>query len=285
MKKGLISGIILLGAVVGAGFGITCIEIIPTGTVGVQYSMSGGVKDDILTQGWNFVSPTIKVSKFRVASDTLYMSADEREGSKENDSFDVVTKDGKMNVDFEMSYSFDSDKVVDVCEKYGLMDGQDIISTKIRGKIKTLANEVTSQYSTLDAHMTKKGELNRALTTHLQDQLALYGVNVESCTFSQTRVDASIEAAITERSKAAQEVEAEKQKQEKAKLEAETKRIQAQGEADKKLIEAQAQADANKMIEQSITQELIDMKEAEARMHHGWITVQGGTPIVDATEE
>ena len=283
MKTKLIAGLIVAGALIAGVASLTCIEIIPTGSVGVQYSMSGGVKDDVLTQGWHFVSPTIKISDFRIATDTLYMSADKREGSEENDSFDVVTKDGKMNVDFEMSYSFDSDKVIEVCEKYGLMDGQDILSTKIRGKVKTLANEVTSQYSTLDAHMTKKGELNRALTTHLQNELSAYGVNVESCTFSQTRVDASIEAAITERSKAAQEVEAEKQKQEKAKLEAETKRIQAQGEADKKLIEAKAEADANKMLEQSITPELIQMKEAEARLEHGWITVTGGTPIVDTT--
>ncbi len=280
MKTKVISGIIVAAAVVAGIVGLNCIEVISTGSVGVQYSMSGGVKDDVLTQGWHFVSPTIRISDFRIATDTLYMSADKREGSQENDSFDVVTKDGKMNVDFEMSYSFDSDRVVEICEKYGLMDGKDIISTKIRGKVKTLANEVTSQYSTLDAHMTKKGELNRDLTAHLQKELLAYGVNVESCTFSQTRVDASIEAAITERSKAAQEVEAEKQKQEKAKLEAETKRIQAQGEADKKLIEAKAQADANRLLEQSITPELIQMKEAEARTIHGWVTTQGASNVV-----
>ena len=58
---------------------------------------------------------------------------------------------------------------------------------------------------------------------------------------------------------------------------------ETQGEADKKLIEAKAEADANKMLEQSITPELIQMKEAEARLEHGWITVTGGTPIVDTT--
>ena len=39
--------------------------------------------------------------------------------------------------------------------------------------------------------------------------------------------------------------------------------IKAQGEADKKLIQAQAEADANKLLEQSITPELIELKRLE----------------------
>ena len=48
-----------------------------------------------------------------------------------------------------------------------------------------------------------------------------------------------------------------------------------------KLIEAQAEADANRVIAESITPELIEMKEAEARDKHGWVTVMGGTPVVN----
>ena len=47
-----------------------------------------------------------------------------------------------------------------------------------------------------------------------------------------------------------------------------------------KLIEANAEAEANRVIAASITDELIKMKEAEARMEHGWITVQGAGTVV-----
>jgi len=78
-----------------------------------------------------------------------------------------------------------------------------------------------------------------------------------------------------------QQAEAE---QETVKVEAETKLIKAQNEAEIAITKANAEAEANRVLAQSITQELIDMKEAEARLEHGWITVQGGQAIVDARE-
>lgn len=65
-----------------------------------------------------------------------------------------------------------------------------------------------------------------------------------------------------------------KQDAEKAELDKQT--AIAQGEANK----AQAEADANHMINGSITENLIRMKEAEARLEHGWVTVQGADAVI-----
>lgn len=236
-------GLILIGAVAGA---IICTEKIPAGYVGVQYSMSGGVQDEILTQGWHIVSPTKKVTTYSVATEQLYLSANEKEGGKDNTSFDVVTSDGRMNVDFEMSYSFDPDLVPELYTRYRGMSGEDIIDNIIIGKVKTLVNEVTSQYTVLQAHMEKKAEVNKAITEHLRESLSEFGVVVESANLTQTRVDSEIEAAITKRSAAAQELETEKQKKEKAQLEQETKRI-----------EAETIAIENEKINQTLTKEML----------------------------
>lgn len=82
-----------------------------------------------------------------------------------------------------------------------------------------------------------------------------------------------------------------KQDAEKAELDKQT--AIAQGEANKAKAEAEAavtitnaeaEAKANKIISDSITDNLIRMTEAEARKKHGWITVQGAdTVITDAT--
>ena len=283
MKRGKIGAILAgLVIVVGAVSVAICTEKVPAGYVGVQYSMSGGISDEVLSQGWHIVSPTKKVSLYSVATEQLFMSADEKEGSKDDDSFDVVCKDGVLNVDFEMSYSFDAEKVPNIFSRYRGMSGDDIINNVIRGKIKTYTNEVTSQFTVLEAHMEKKGELNRMLTEHLRNMLA-DSVEVESATLSRTTASAEVEASITKRTTTAQELEAEKQKQEKVALEAETKRIQAQGEADALLIKAQAEAEANKLLEESISDNLIRMKEAEARMEWGWVEVQGATSVITDT--
>ena len=47
-----------------------------------------------------------------------------------------------------------------------------------------------------------------------------------------------------------------------------------------KLIEAEAEAEANRIIAASITPELIQMKEAEARLEHGWVEVTGASTVV-----
>lgn len=256
----IISGVAI---VAGLGLGITGIEKIAPGYVGVVYSVNGGVQDDILTQGWKWVGPGKKVIKYSVATEQMYLSADEKAGSKDDDSFDVICKDGKLNVDFEMSYSFNAEDTPGIVTRYRGLEGEDIINTIVRGKIKTFVNEVTSQYTVLEAHMEKKAELNRAITEHLRESLKPYGVNVESANLTRTSADKSVEEAITRRSAAAQELEAETLKQQQAQKEAETKKIKAQGEADAALIKAQGEAEANRVLSESLTSELIQMMEIE----------------------
>lgn len=272
-----ISGLLLVGALVG---GFICTEKIPTGYVGVQFSMNGGVSDEVLTEGWHLVSPAKKVTLYSIATESFVMTKDERSGSKDDESFTVTCKDGEINVDFEMQYTYDSDDVVKVFKKYRGIDGDTVVSSNLRTKIKTVVNEVLSEYTVLEAHLESKAEVNKALSEALREKLGEMGIYVESATLSATRVSSDIQEAIANRTKVAQELEAEKQKQEKAKLEAETKRIQAQAEADAKVIKAQAEADANKLLEQSITDGLIKMKEAEARLKHGWVEITGADSVV-----
>lgn len=45
---------------------------------------------------------------------------------------------------------------------------------------------------------------------------------------------------------------------------------------------AKGQAESNRLVSENLTPELIQMKEAEARLKHGWVTVQGADAV--ATE-
>lgn len=74
-----------------------------------------------------------------------------------------------------------------------------------------------------------------------------------------------------------QQAEAE---QETIKVQAQTKLIEAEAEAQAKQIEAEAEAKANQTIANSITDSLLAKMEMEARLKHGWITVQGAPTVV-----
>ena len=240
---GALAGIVIVGGIVG---GMFCTERIPAGYVGVQYSVNGGVKDEVLTQGWHLVSPTKKITLYSVATETFVMSADKREGSKDDESFDLTCSDGTVNVDFEMQYTFNTDKVTSVFNKYRGVDGETVISTNLRSKIKTIANEVLSRYTVLEAHLEKKSDVIKALTEALREELVNLGIFVESATLPATRVSESIQQSINARTQKAQELEAEKLNQEKALLEQETARINAETERIK-----------NEEISKSLTKEML----------------------------
>lgn len=255
------AGVIVVSVAIGAS---TCIEKVPAGYVAGQFSMNGGVKDEVLSPGWHLVSPTIKTSRYSTATEQLYMSKDKREGSKEDDSFDITCKDGKLNADFEMSYSFNAEDIPKVMKRYRGMSGEDIINTVVRGKLKTYINEETSKFTVMDAHLEKKGELNKAIFERLKKELKQYGVTVESANLSQTRPDEKLAQAIAERSEANQRLEKIKLDAQIIEQEAENKRIQAQGEADAALIKAKGEADANRELERSLTPELIELEKIKA---------------------
>lgn len=255
------AGVIVVSVAIGAS---TCIEKVPAGYVAGQFSMNGGVKNEVLSPGWHLVSPTIKASKYSTATEQLYMSKDKREGSKDDDSFDITCKDGKLNADFEMSYSFNAEDIPKVMKRYRGMSGEDIINTVVRGKLKTYINEETSKFTVMDAHLEKKGELNKAIFERLKKELKEYGVIVESANLSQTRPDEKLAKAIAERSEANQKLEKIKLDAQIIEQEAENKRIQAQGEADAALIKAKGEADANRELERSLTPELIELEKIKA---------------------
>ena len=273
-SKGL--GIILAVLIITAVFVVLCVEKIPRGCVGSVYSISGGTSNEVLSEGWHIVAPNKKVTEYSVATEQLLLTKSDEE------SFNATCKDGVLNVDLEMSYHFAAEDIPTIAKKYRGLSGEDIINTRIKSKVKTYVNEVTAEYSVLEAYMDKKSELNTELTAHLKEKLAVYGVIVESATLPRTEPDKAIKKAITERSKKAQEVEAAKQEQEKQKILAQTKKIEAQGEAEAAVAKAKGQAEANKLEAASITSKLIKKWEMEARKEHGWITIQGGSPIVDA---
>ena len=265
-NKNTIIGAIVTGAIVVGGsiFTMLCVEKVPAGYVAGQYSVNGGVKNEVLTSGWHIVSPAIRISKYSVATEQLYMSRDKREGSKDDESFDVTCKDGKLNADFEMSYSFDADDIPSVMKRYRGMSGEDIMNSVVRGKIKTFINEETSKFTVMDAHLEKKGELNKTIFARLKKELKAYGITVESANLSATRPDEKLANAIAERSEANQKLEKIKLEAQIIEQEAENKRIEAQGEADAKLIKAQGEAEANEVLQQSITDKLLKQLAIEA---------------------
>lgn len=286
MKKGLI-GAILTAVIIIVGFFcmIGCIEKVPVGYEAVVYNMNGGVSGETLTQGWHIVSPTKKVKEFTISNEQLILSQDSREGSEEDESFKVSTSDDAMlAISFQMSYRFKSETLVDTYKKFKGMDGEAIINNRVKTVLKSKVSEVTTDYSMMDIYSGNRNEINNKLTAYLNEEFGeAYGIEVLDASIIDVHPDDKLKEAIDNRVTALQQKQQAQAEQETAKVQAETALIKAQNEADIKVMEAEAEAKSNSLKASSITPELIQMKEAEARLKHGWVTVQGaGNTVVDA---
>lgn len=286
MKKGLI-GAILTAVIIIVGFFcmIGCIEKVPVGYEAVVYNMNGGVSGETLTQGWHLVSPTKRVKEFTISNEQLILSQDSREGSEEDESFKVSTSDDAMlAISFQMSYRFKSETLVDTYKKFKGMDGEAIINNRVKTVLKSKVSEVTTDYSMMDIYSGNRNEINNKLTAYLNEEFGeAYGIEVLDASIIDVHPDDKLKEAIDNRVTALQQKQQAQAEQETAKVQAETALIKAQNEADIKVMEAEAEAKSNSLKASSITPELIQMKEAEARLKHGWVTVQGaGNTVVDA---
>lgn len=255
---------------------------IPTGYEGVVFSMNGGVQDNTIREGWHIISPTKKVKLFTIGNEQLLLTKDEREGSEEDDSFKVSTADdASIAISFQMSYRFRQDVLVDTYKKFKGMDGEKIVESRVKPVLKSKVSEVTTNYSMMDIYSGNRSEINDKLTDYLGNAFSdEYGIEVLDASIIDVHPDKKLKQAIDNRVTALQKKQQAQAEQETVKVEAETKMIQAKNEADIKVTEANAKAKANEILSKSISENLIKMKEAEARYKHGWVTVQGADSVV-----
>lgn len=267
-KKIILSGMAGLTIIGGIGAGMLCIERVPAGMVAGLYSPSNGVENRVLENGWHFVNPMTKVSLFNISTEVCYMSADKREGSKEDESINISTKDGVINADLTYNYNFDAESVPSVQKKFRGKDGETIVNTILRGQMRSWISEVTKNYTTMEVHLTKKEEVNTKLTEEFNKKAKQYGLHFDTVSIAETRPSKEVQVAIEKRQKIAQELEQQKlnlQKTEIAKKE-------AQLEAERKLIVAEGERKANEEKAKGLDDKVL--KEMAVK---GWI--QNGSKV------
>ena len=281
MKKGLLP-IILVVAIVGGVFTVKSCKLIGTGKAGIVYNYKDGVQQETLQPGIHFISPLKKVKEFSTSNEILVMSKDKRDGSKDDDSFKVATSDdASIVISFQMSYRYNPDTVVDTYKKFRGMDGDDIVESRIKPVLKSKISEVTTDYSMMDIYSGNRSALNAAITEYLNEDFSKkYGIEVLDASVIDVHPDKKLKEAIDNRVTALQEKQQAEAEQEKIKVQKETEKIQAETDAQIKITQANAEAESNRIISSSITDELIRMKEAEARNKFGWVTTQGANTVV-----
>lgn len=280
MKK-IISGVV--AAVIALIIVVTCVVRVPVGYVGVVYS-ANGAEQTTLSQGWHFTSPMKHVANFPISQQQIVFSNDPEDyGVKEHADWhiDAPASGGMVGINLTVNYNFLPDRVVELYTKFGGIDGESLVASKIQNSIISYVKDVTPRFTVMDIYSDKKSEVNSAITEYLNEKLTSeYGINVSSALVIDVDLDDALKDKIRAKEQAKQDAEIAELNKQTALAQAETDKVKAHAEADIKVIEAQAEAESNRIISESITDNLIKMKEAEARLKHGWITVTGADTVV-----
>ncbi|HEM3874420.1 TPA: prohibitin family protein [Streptococcus suis] len=255
---------LVCGAVLAAVlFRVTAVTKIPANTVGVYYSATSGVQNKTLSSGYH-----IKV----LFMDTIYKLPTSVQTSN-IEKVTTQTNDAQfLDSTIDVKWRVSNNNAMQVFKDFQTIET--LQEKGIQPAVQRAIEEVTVNYNIVEILGSKRNEIYSEFEKKLAEKLSTYGVELVSVTITDTDAGDEIEAAIKNEAVKQKEVDTAKQEQEKTKVEAETKKIQAQADADAEVIKAQGQADANAKLSGSITDELIRMKEAEARLKHGWVEVQ-----------
>ena len=305
MKKGYVGGIVLaVILIVGLIVGFSCAKKVPAGYIGIQYSMNGGVSDDVLTQGWHIVSPTKEIVLYSIGIEQSYLTAGDDGDSSKDDSFEVPSSDGKgLMVDLTFTYRFDPDKITELFTRFKGQSGKEVRDSFIKPNIISWTKEITAKYPVTEILGDERANLNIAVSEYIRDKFEPYGIVVENVSLINIDADDETRASVQRKVNAQQELElaqieqktanvqAQKDKEvalikaeqdkETAEIAAEQARIKAEGEADATRIKAEAQAAANDLIAASLTPELIENNKISKWNGEVPVVSGSGATIVD----
>ncbi len=248
--------------VVGLIVLMICTVKVPTGYVGVVYSMNGGVIGETLSQGWHIVAPTKHVTKYTVGIEQSYLTADDRGDSDKDESFVASSTEGKaITIDLTFTYQYDAEYIADVFTKFKGKSGTEVKDSFIKPNVISWTKEIVAKYKVADILGSKRADINADITNYLAEKAKPYHIIISNASLINITVDEQTEKAINDKIKATQDAERQaienQMNIDKATADAESKRIEAQGKADALKIEADAEAEANKKINTSLTENII----------------------------
>jgi regulator of protease activity HflC (stomatin/prohibitin superfamily) len=242
---------------------------IEAGHVGVQISLAGkqrGALDIPVRTGWVVYSPvSTQIIEFPTFVQTVKWTKDTTEGHPINEEMGFNSKEGmEIFVDVSLSYAIDASKVPDFYVKYRVSDMDMFTHGILRDVVRNSLNEVASTYVVEDIYGEKKAEFLRRVQTMIEQKMSPVGVSVQQFGFiGAPRVPSVIAAAITAKAQAIQQAERARNELATTQAEAAKKIAEAEGDAKSLVTRAQGEADANRIRQNSLTPQLLELRRIE----------------------
>lgn len=215
-----------------------CFTTIHSGEIGIKTKF-GKIIGVTTNEGIVWKSPIESINKINIKVQKY-----------ENDkTLDTSTKDMQVvnNIKVVINYQIDGAKAVDLYKNVGKKYEQIVLEPAIQETVKGVISKYTSEEL-----VTKRSEISLDINNTLNERLSTYGIKSVGVAINNFDFSTAYNQAIEKKAVAEQEVQTAKNQLEKAKVEAETKKVKAQGDAE-----------ANALLEKSLTKEILLEKYLE----------------------
>ena len=207
----------------------------------IFYKFTKGLdKENVIPPGLHMKAPWNEAYVYEVSE------------SKQEEAMDVLDKNGlSISVDVTVRFYPLFDKIGHIHEKFNKSYIEKLVIPEARSTVR----QVMGRYTAEEIYSTKRAEVETAIKTETSEVLRANNVEMKALLIRSINLPAQIKQAIENKLEQEQEALAYQFKLNKEKSEAERKRIAADGEAI-----------ANKIINSSLTPELLKMRGIEATL-------------------
>ena len=258
---------------------------VPAGHVGIKFHLLGnskGVDYEELSPGLYWIGAYKELYRFPTFSQNYVWTVDPTEGSKNNEQFVFQDKEGlELSADIGITYRLDPTKVPMLFERYkrGIDEITDVF---LRNMVR---DALVSNTSSMDVDMIYgegRTELLKRVEDEVQEQVEELGIIIERLYWiGSIRVPDGVRNAIDMKIRATQTAIQRENELREAEAEARKRIAEAEGRAESRLREAIAEAEANRIVNASLTNQLIEYRKID-KWDGKVPQVQGaGTPIID----
>jgi len=256
---------LIVGLVVALVLLPTTVTYVNPGFVGIViHRAGGGVDKTPLGPGLHMKNPlTTGIVEYPVYMQTLVLTKNSLEGSRNNDEINVNSKEGQpISLDVSMSFELDQDKTPGLYSTFR-RDIESIQHGYVKQAIRQALQEVVGNEEIAAVIGPKKAEAVMQTQSLLSQRLAQYGIVVKQFTINELRAPPAVIEAINQKNVMQQQSLTAQNELQKNTFQAQGDSIKAAGQAKAILSLAESQAKANDLLSRSITPNLVQYEMAK----------------------
>ena len=279
-------GILTLLAIVAGVISMTYSQ--DQGEANVVKSISGEVSSIDVDPGFGLKAPWDKLITFDVRNQQAVYKGDGNataEGEQVNGPEITIQDKDKVsaNVDIAIRYSIDPSKLGDIYSNYSSQ--QELVARKIDQDMRSVTRNAFSKYTTAGV-LENRTQLELDIANDLKSRWENSGVVVESIALQGIRYPEATQNGFTQAQESATNLKRAQEDLKVKQAEGEQRKAVAEADAEVKRINAESESQANKTLNESLTDEVLQKQYIDALRDIGdkgnlVVVPEGSQPIVN----